>query len=74
MQFLRDAGIGLECLDTANAAATFNILTQEGRKVACALLPAPALGGGRPAAPPEAPPRSTTGPFPNWRDRAAALK
>jgi hypothetical protein len=58
-------------LDTAHAAATFNILSQEGRKVACALLPAPAVTHAPPT-PPQAPPKSTTGPLPNWRDRAAA--
>lgn len=32
-------GISVEAIDTPNAAATFNILNQEGRKVAGALLP-----------------------------------
>ena len=36
---LRDAGIVVDAMDTPNAAATFNILTQEGRNVAAALFP-----------------------------------
>ncbi|EIE21692.1 DUF498-domain-containing protein [Coccomyxa subellipsoidea C-169] len=36
---LSSKGISVEAIDTANAAATFNILNQEGRKVAGALLP-----------------------------------
>ena len=66
-QALAEHGIRLDCLDTANAVATFNILSQEGRRVAAALLPAsqdPVL-----EVPAPQPPRSTTGPFPNWRDR-----
>lgn len=35
---LTDAGIGLECMDTAAACRTYNILMTEGRKVAAALL------------------------------------
>ncbi|GAQ78783.1 hypothetical protein KFL_000190020 [Klebsormidium nitens] len=38
--FLRKHGIGLEPESTANAAGTFNVLNEEGRKVAAALLPA----------------------------------
>ncbi len=32
-------GIGVEVSDTPNAVATFNILNQEGRAVAAAMLP-----------------------------------
>jgi hypothetical protein len=67
LQSLAEHGIRLDCLDTANAVATFNILSQEGRRVAAALLPAsqePVVAAPAPEAP-----RSTTGPFPNWRDR-----
>lgn len=39
-QALSELGIRLDWLDTANAVATFNILSQEGRRVAAALLPA----------------------------------
>ena len=35
---LLDAGIGLECMTTAAACRTFNILMAEGRHVAAALL------------------------------------
>lgn len=35
---LIEAGIGLETMDTAAACRTYNILAQEGRKVAVALL------------------------------------
>ena len=31
-------GIGLECMDTAAACRTYNILASEGRKVLAALL------------------------------------
>jgi uncharacterized protein len=40
-QWLRpliEAGIGIECMDTAAACRTFNILAGEGRRVAAALL------------------------------------
>lgn len=37
-QPLLDAGIGLECMTTAAACRTFNILMAEGRHVAAALL------------------------------------
>jgi len=37
-QPLRDAGIGLEVMDTAAACRTYNILVAEGRRVAAALL------------------------------------
>ena len=70
-QALGEQGIRLDCLDTANAVATFNILSQEGRRVAAALLPA--AQDAVVEAPPPPPPRSTTGPFPNWRDRERAL-
>jgi uncharacterized protein len=66
-QALSELGIRLDCVDTANAVATFNILSQEGRRVAAALLPA--AQDAVVDAPAAAPPRSTTGPFPNWRDR-----
>ena len=67
VQALSELGIRLDCVDTANAVATFNILSQEGRRVAAALLPAAQDAVAE--APAAAPPRSTTGPFPNWRDR-----
>lgn len=35
---LRAAGIGLEYMDTATAARTYNVLTAEGRRLACALI------------------------------------
>lgn len=35
---LLDAQIGVEIMDTASACRTYNILMEEGRKVACALL------------------------------------
>jgi uncharacterized protein len=35
---LIEAGVGLETMDTAAACRTYNILAQEGRKVAVALL------------------------------------
>jgi uncharacterized protein len=35
---LTDAGIGVECMDTAAACRTYNILMAEGRHVAAALL------------------------------------
>ncbi|CAK9207907.1 unnamed protein product [Sphagnum troendelagicum] len=37
--FLRSNGIKLEAIDSANAASTFNILNEEGRQVAAAMLP-----------------------------------
>jgi uncharacterized protein len=35
---LQQAGIGLEFMDTASAARLYNVLTSEGRKLACALI------------------------------------
>jgi uncharacterized protein len=35
---LRDAGIGLESMDTGAACRTFNVLLAEGRRVAAALI------------------------------------
>jgi len=35
---LQRAGIGLEFMDTAAAARTYNVLTAEGRRLACALI------------------------------------
>lgn len=35
---LTEAGIGLECMDTAAACRTYNILMSEGRHVAAALI------------------------------------
>ena len=35
---LTDAGIGVECMDTAAACRTYNILMAEGRRVAAALI------------------------------------
>lgn len=35
---LTDAGIGVECMDTAAACRTYNILMAEGRHVAAALI------------------------------------
>ena len=57
-QALSELGIRLDCVDTANAVATFNILSQEGRRVAAALLPA--AQDAVVDAPAAAPPRSTT--------------
>ncbi|XP_021768917.1 NADH dehydrogenase [ubiquinone] 1 alpha subcomplex assembly factor 3-like [Chenopodium quinoa] len=37
--YLRSAGIRLEAVDSRNAASTYNILNEEGRIVAAALLP-----------------------------------
>lgn len=39
VQALWKKGVALEVSDTNNAAATFNLLNQEGRKVVGALLP-----------------------------------
>lgn len=36
----------MDCIDTRNAVATFNVLQQEGRNVLAALLPVTAGGGG----------------------------
>jgi len=36
---LRDAGIVVQVMDSANAAATFNFLAEEGRAVGAALMP-----------------------------------
>jgi NADH dehydrogenase [ubiquinone] 1 alpha subcomplex assembly factor 3 len=36
---LKELGIGLEVLDTRNACSTYNLLSEEGRRVAAALLP-----------------------------------
>ncbi|KZT36691.1 DUF498-domain-containing protein, partial [Sistotremastrum suecicum HHB10207 ss-3] len=36
---LSSIGIGLEVLDTWNACSTYNLLSEEGRRVAAALLP-----------------------------------
>ena len=38
-QAFRDAGIGLEVMDTATACRTYNLLAGEGRNIAAALLP-----------------------------------
>lgn len=35
---LRDAGVGLEFMDTAAAARLYNVLTAEGRRLAAALI------------------------------------
>lgn len=35
---LQRAGIGLEFMDTPTAARTYNVLTAEGRRLACALI------------------------------------
>lgn len=35
---LQKAGIGLEFMDTAAAARVYNVLTAEGRRLACALI------------------------------------
>jgi uncharacterized protein len=35
---LTDAGIGVECMDTAAACRTYNILVAEGRRVIAAIL------------------------------------
>ncbi|RYQ88122.1 hypothetical protein Ahy_B09g095521 isoform B [Arachis hypogaea] len=38
-QFVRSTGMKLEAVDSRNAASTYNILNEEGRIVAAALLP-----------------------------------
>ncbi|XP_058085869.1 uncharacterized protein LOC131233239 [Magnolia sinica] len=38
-RFIRSTGMKLEVLDSRNAASTFNILNEEGRMVAAAMLP-----------------------------------
>ncbi|KAK9202640.1 hypothetical protein WN944_017852 [Citrus x changshan-huyou] len=38
-QFIRSTGMKLEAIDSRNAASTYNILNEEGRIVAAALLP-----------------------------------
>ncbi|KEH17991.1 putative NDUFAF3/Mth938 domain-containing protein [Medicago truncatula] len=38
-QFIRSTGMKLEAVDSRNAASTYNILNEEGRIVAAALLP-----------------------------------
>ncbi|XP_031745505.1 NADH dehydrogenase [ubiquinone] 1 alpha subcomplex assembly factor 3-like [Cucumis sativus] len=38
-QFIRSTGMKLEAVDTRNATSTYNILNEEGRIVAAALLP-----------------------------------
>ena len=38
-RFIRSTGMKLEVLDSRNAASTYNILNEEGRIVAAALLP-----------------------------------
>ncbi|RIA96152.1 NADH dehydrogenase 1 alpha subcomplex assembly factor 3 [Glomus cerebriforme] len=38
-QYLNDLGIQTEIVDTSNAIATYNVLAEEGRMVAAALLP-----------------------------------
>ena len=45
LESLADAQIGLETMDTAAACRTYNILAQEGRKVAVALLLEPQQQG-----------------------------
>jgi uncharacterized protein len=45
-QALRDAGIGLEAMDTPAACRTYNFLLDEGRRVAAALLIAPSAAPG----------------------------
>jgi NADH dehydrogenase [ubiquinone] 1 alpha subcomplex assembly factor 3 len=75
-QLLRDHGVSLECIDTPNAAATFNVLAQEGRRVAGAFIPPAYVAPEPPSGAPRGrslPKSSTTGPFPNWRDREATV-
>ncbi|CAG8457994.1 9818_t:CDS:2 [Paraglomus occultum] len=38
-QYIHKLGMQIEILDTKNASSTFNVLTEEGRRVAAALLP-----------------------------------
>lgn len=38
-RFIRSTGMKLEELDSRNAASTYNVLNEEGRIVAAALLP-----------------------------------
>ena len=42
-EWCRKEGVGLEVLSTANAVATYNVLAQEGRRVAGAFLVAGGL-------------------------------
>ena len=42
LRYLRELGVSAEVSDTANATSTFNVLVEEGRSVAAALLPASA--------------------------------
>lgn len=66
--FLKAHGVALELQRTRDAAATYNLLCSEGRRAAFGGIPAeppPPL----PPLPPPPPKKSTTGPFPNWRDR-----
>lgn len=37
---LKDAGLSVDVMDTGAACRTYNVLMAEGRRVACALLPA----------------------------------
>jgi uncharacterized protein len=46
-QPLRDAGIGLEVMDTAAACRTYNVLVAEDRRVAAALVVRPGDNRGR---------------------------
>ncbi|XP_078442168.1 uncharacterized protein LOC144711905 [Wolffia australiana] len=39
LQFIRSAGMKLETIDSRNAVSTYNILNEEGRVVAAAVLP-----------------------------------
>ncbi|PWN19783.1 DUF498-domain-containing protein, partial [Microstroma glucosiphilum] len=36
---MAELGIQVDCQSSQNAASTFNVLAEEGRKVACALIP-----------------------------------
>jgi NADH dehydrogenase [ubiquinone] 1 alpha subcomplex assembly factor 3 len=40
MKYLREIGVKVDASDTPNATSTFNVLVEEGRCVAAALLPA----------------------------------
>ncbi|KAG8758809.1 hypothetical protein FRC14_007308 [Serendipita sp. 396] len=38
-QYLHEIGVRMDCMDTRNACSTYNLLSEEGRRVAAALLP-----------------------------------
>ena len=40
LNYLKELGVSVDASDTVNATSTFNVLVEEGRSVAAALLPA----------------------------------